>query len=163
MLGIDASLRSTGLGVVEQQGTQLRALAWYTVKNAQKLPHSECLAEISRQVSHMIKTYQPGAAAIEGGFYLKSAKTAMVLGETRGVSIAACATGGIPVYEYSPKRIKQSVVGVGTAQKKQVEQMVRTLLNLEADVQEDAADALAIAICHLHSNKQVAGLAPKPI
>ncbi|MGQ9660780.1 MAG: crossover junction endodeoxyribonuclease RuvC, partial [Kiritimatiellia bacterium] len=89
-------------------------------------------------------------AAIEGGFYCKNVRTALLLGEARGVAIAACAAHGLPVYEYAPRRVKQAIVGFGAADKVQVRRMVARLLALSREPHEDEGDALALAICHLH-------------
>jgi crossover junction endodeoxyribonuclease RuvC len=101
--------------------------------------------------------------AIEGAFFHKNAKTAMILGQARGVAIAACAARGLPIYEYAPRRVKQAVVGAGGASKDQVRQMVMAMLGLREEPQEDASDALAIAVCHLHNRTGHRALAPEPI
>ena len=111
----------------------------------------------------MLAHTRPDAAAIEGGFFFKNAKTAMILGEVRGVVIAACAAAGVPVFEYSPRLVKQALTGFGGAQKDQVSKMVMAILGLKEKPQEDAADALAIAICHVHNQSGIAALKPKPI
>ena len=111
----------------------------------------------------VIDRTRPEAAAIEGIFFCKNIKTVMMLGEARGVVIAACAVKGVPVYEYAPRRVKQAVVGFGGAEKGQVARMVMSLLALREEPQEDAADALALAICHLHNRTGCAALMPKPI
>lgn len=111
----------------------------------------------------VIDRTRPDAAAIEGVFFCKNIKTVLMLGEARGVVIAACAVRGIPVYEYAPRRVKQAVVGIGSAEKAQVAKMVMTLLALREEPQEDAADALAVAICHLHNRSGCAELMPEAI
>ena len=163
VIGIDASLRSTGIGVVESQGSSLKAVEFTTVRNPASLSHSECLRRILAELGAIFDRCKPQAAAIEGGFYFKNAKTALVLGEVRGVVIAASASAGIPIYEYSPRLVKQALTGFGAAQKDQVSKMVKAILGASGEIQEDAADALAIAICHLQSQTGNAELRPKPI
>lgn len=150
ILGIDTSLRSTGVGIIEARGTDLRAVAYGRIRNKPSEPHSRCLENIFNSITDLIQEHSPDCAAIEGAFFAKNAKTAMVLGQARGTAITACAIKKLDITEHSPRRVKQSVVGTGTAQKDQVAKMVMRLLNLEEQPQEDAADALAIAICHYH-------------
>ena len=163
VLGVDTSLRSTGVGVVEAAGSRLTAVEFGRVHNADRLPLSECLRRLDAGIRELIGRTRPEVAAIEDIFFCKNVKTVMVLGEARGVVIAACAGAGIPIYEYAPRRVKQALVGHGAADKSQVRRMVMNLLNLTDEPQEDAGDALAIAICHLHSRSPVAELAPEPI
>ena len=101
----------------------------------------------------MVKTYHPNQAAIEQVFLHRNASSALKLGQARGAAIVAIATTGVPVAEYSPREIKQAIVGFGGAEKIQIQQMVKRLLNLPTMPESDAADALAIAICHVHSSK----------
>ncbi|MFH0953329.1 MAG: crossover junction endodeoxyribonuclease RuvC [Verrucomicrobiota bacterium] len=163
VIGIDASLRSTGLAVVDSSGGRMAAVEHDTVRNSADLPHSECLRHVQEGVAAVLARCKPQAAAIEGGFYFKNARTAMILGEVRGVVIAACASAGVPVYEYSPRDAKKALTGFGGAQKDQVAKMVMSILGLEEKPQEDAADALAIAICHLQSQTGIAALRAEPI
>ncbi len=163
VLGIDTSLRSTGVGVVEAQGSSLKAVDFGFLKTSPKWPHSRCLKTIASGIEDIIARTSPDAVAIEGAFFFKNAKTAMVLGEARGVAIATCALAEMPVYEYAPRRVKQAIVGVGGADKKQVARMVMTLLGLREEPQSDAADALAIAICHIHSDRGIPGAGNEPI
>jgi len=158
ILGIDTSLRSTGLGVVESSGSRMRCLDCGFLKTSPKWPHSQCLLRIAEGLDDIIKEMRPDAVAIEGAFYCKNVKTAMVLGEARGVAIAACARHGLPIYEYAPRRVKQAVVGNGRAEKDQVAKMVKVMLGLAEQPQADAADALAIAICHIHNLRNIAAV-----
>jgi len=158
VLGIDTSLRSTGVGVVESSGSTLRYVDCGFLKTTPKWLHSQCLRTIAEGINKIIDETEPTAVSIEGSFFYKNAKTAMVLGEARGVAIATCAARNLPIYEYAPRRVKQAVVGFGNADKQQVAKMVMTLLNLQEQPQSDAADALAIAICHIHSHKNFAGM-----
>jgi crossover junction endodeoxyribonuclease RuvC len=150
ILGIDTSLRSTGVGIIEVKGTELRAIAYGRIRNKPSEPHSRCLENIFNSITELIEEHQPDCAAIEGAFYAKNAKTAMVLGQARGSAITACSKKGLELTEHSPRKVKQSLVGTGAAQKDQVAKMVMRLLDLSEQPQEDAADALAIAICHYH-------------
>jgi len=150
IFGIDTSLRSTGVGIVEFKGSEMRAIAYGRIQNKPKVPHSLCLENIFSSITELIEAHAPDCAAIEGAFFAKNAKTAMVLGQARGVAIAACAKQALEITEHSPRKVKSAVVGTGTAQKDQVAKMVMRLLNLSEQPQEDAADALAIAICHHH-------------
>jgi crossover junction endodeoxyribonuclease RuvC len=151
VLGIDASLRSTGLAVVEAAGSRMSAVTQDVVCMRKDARLSTCLASILDRTGAMLAATRPDAASIEGAFYARNARTSMVLGEARGVAIAACAACGVPVYEYAPRRVKQGLVGYGSATKEQVRRMVMTLLSLRDEPREDAGDALALAICHLHS------------
>lgn len=150
ILGIDTSLRSTGVAIIEARGQDMRALAYGRIYNKPKLPHSQCLENIYKTISDLIEDHKPHCAAIEGAFFAKNAKTAMTLGQARGAAIAACAVQQLTISEHTPRKVKSSVVGTGTADKSQVAKMVMRLLNLKEEPQEDAADALAIAICHHH-------------
>ena len=150
ILGIDTSLRSSGVGIIEARGSALRAVAYGRIRNKPSEPHSRCLENIFNSITELINEHHPDCAAIEGAFFAKNARTAMVLGQARGTAIAACAIKGLALTEHSPRSVKSAVVGTGTAQKDQVAKMVVRLLNLDEQPQEDAADALAIAICHYH-------------
>lgn len=163
VLGVDTSLRSTGFGIVETKGTKMSAGEYGVLKMPAKRLLSRCLGELSRGISEVIKTTQPEVVAIEGIFYCKNVKTAVILGEARGAVLAACAAADLPVYEYEPRRVKQAVVGFGSAGKDQVCRMVMSLLALREKPAEDASDALAIAICHLHNRSRHEALMPKGI
>ena len=152
ILGVDTSLRSTGYGVLETQGSRLRALAYGNIPNGPKVPVSECLKKIHGIIADLIATWQPEVMSVEKVIYGKNANTMMVLGEARGAVIVAGAEAGRAIYEYEPRRVKMSVCGNGMAEKKQVQWMVKTLLALGELPQNDAADALALAICHAHAN-----------
>ncbi|NCC52650.1 MAG: crossover junction endodeoxyribonuclease RuvC [Spartobacteria bacterium] len=152
VLGVDTSLRSTGIGVIEARGRVLRALDYGTIKNPPKRLHSDCLNHLYQGILEVIEKDLPSVVAIEGIFFCKNVRTAMILGQARGVVLAACASRNLPVYEFSPRRVKQALVGNGAAQKEQVAHMVKTLLGLPDIPQSDAADALAMAICYIHSS-----------
>lgn len=163
ILGVDTSLRSSGVAVIEVEGRRMRALAYGRIQNRATLPHSGCLAAIFRELNGMIDEFSPDEAAIEGAFFAKNARTAMILGQARGVVLAACALRALPVFEYSPRSVKLAVTGVGSARKEQVAKMVARLLGLSSEIQEDAADALAIAICHANQRALPETLRSRPV
>ena len=161
VLGIDASLRGTVLAVIEQAGSRAAARHWDVVKIPASAPHSECLKTIRERIDAVLAAHRPDAAAIEGGFFFKNPKVALVLGEVRGVAIACCATAGVPVFEYSPRRAKQNATGWGAAPKEQVAKMVKAVLGLDETPPPDATDALALALCHAQTSRGL--FAGKPI
>ena len=160
ILGIDTSLRSSGYGVLVAEGSRLRALDFGRIRNAPKAPLSECLRTIHTRVSELLAEHSPDVLAIESVIYGKNAGTMLVLGEARGAVITAAAAAGVPIYEYEPRRVKMAVCGNGLAEKLQVQRMVKTLLALPELPQNDAADALALAIAHAHSNSIISGREP---
>jgi len=162
-LGIDTALRCTGVAVVDLAGSRYSVVEYGLLKNPASLSLSECLTRLHRGLSELIERTRPVAASIEGAFFHQNIKTAMTLGQARGVAIAACSGLGVPVYEYAPRRVKQAVVGIGSAEKDQVRKMVMSLLAMSQEPPEDAADALALAICHLHNCSGHVALMPKPI
>ncbi len=163
VLGVDTSLRSTGVGVVEARGSRLQLVEFAVLRMPAKAALSECLCILHQRIAEIIDRTAPVAVAVEGIFFCRNMKTALTLGEARGAVIATCAARRLPVYEYAPRRIKQAIVGFGGAEKDQVGRMVSTILGLSEAPPEDAADALAIAICHLNSAGRHALLAPEPI
>ena len=152
VLGIDTSLRSTGFGVLAVEGSRLRAVEMGTIKNAQKVSLSGCLRNIHLTVASLIEKHHPDVLAIESVIYGKNAGTMLVLGEARGAVLVAAADAGVPVYEYEPRRMKMAVCGNGMAEKVQIQRMIKTLLSLPELPQNDAADALGLAITHVHTN-----------
>ena len=162
IIGLDTALRCTGWGMLDVRGNQLKAVDCGVIKNSPKTAISDCLRRLAGGVRELVELYHPAIAVIEGGFFCRNVKTAMVLGSARGVVIAVLAEAGIPIHEYAPRRVKQAVVGFGAATKEQIQRMVATQLALTSPPPEDAADALAIAICHLHNRVrlQAAGAAP---
>jgi crossover junction endodeoxyribonuclease RuvC len=123
-----------------------------TIKNPPKLSLSGCLKTIYSEVSGLIEKHRPDVIAIESVIYGKNAGTMLVLGQARGAVITAAANAGVPIYEYEPRRMKMAVCGNGMAEKAQIQRMVKTLLALPELPQNDAADALGMAIAHAHSN-----------
>jgi crossover junction endodeoxyribonuclease RuvC len=162
-LGIDPGLTRMGFGVVEQEGGRLRALACDTVvtRPADLLP--DRLRVIFEGVSAAIAAWAPDAVAVERLFFKMNARTLIPAAQASGVAVLAAARAGLPVFEYAPLEVKMAVVGSGTASKDQMAFMVRRLLSgsFHTDT-PDAADALAVAICHLHSAKvRAAGGVPR--
>ncbi len=154
VLGIDPGSLVTGFGVVEEESTQLRALAWGAVRTSARQSLSERLKRIYDGLNDTVRTWQPDTVSVERVFFADNPKTALILGHARGVALLAAANAALPLVEYSALEIKMAVVGYGRAAKSQVQQMVQTLLRLDALPQPaDAADALAAAICHLHSHR----------
>ena len=152
ILGIDTSLRSTGFGVLSVKGSRLRAVDYGNIRNAPKLPLTACLKSIHAKVVELIAAHRPDVVAIESVIYGKNAGTMLVLGEARGAVLTAAADAGVPVYEYEPRRMKKAVCGNGLAEKEQIQRMIKVLLNLPELPQNDAADALGLAVCHAHSS-----------
>lgn len=150
VLGIDPGSRITGLGVVEIVNGKLVGVASQALKLGGG-PLSGRLGHIYHAVGDLIIQTQPDVVAIEQVFMATNAKAALTLGHARGSAMCSAVNSGMEVYEYSAKQIKLAVVGTGGAKKDQVQHMVRVLLNLSKNPQSDAADALACAICHIHS------------
>src|ERR1700745_2752146 len=153
VLAIDASLRNCGVAIVDRENGKSRALFFGTIHNPSSLKSSACLVVISDQLARLIREHEPDCCALEAVIYVQSYKTAILLGAARGAAILAAAENGLPVFEYSPKRIKQSTVGRGAAGKSQVAFMVRSLLGLTETPDADAADALAIGLTHLRAQE----------
>ncbi|AHF76739.1 Holliday junction resolvase [Sodalis praecaptivus] len=149
ILGIDPGSRITGYGIVRQDGRKLSYLGSGCIRTkVDDLPGR--LKLIYAGVSEIITQFQPDCLAIEQVFMAKNADSALKLGQARGVAIVAAINLDLPVFEYAARQVKQTVVGTGSAEKGQVQHMVRSLLTLSANPQADAADALAIAITHCH-------------
>jgi crossover junction endodeoxyribonuclease RuvC len=157
VLAIDASLRNTGVAIVDANNGKPRPVYFGTIHNPSSLRSSSCLVAIRDRLVELIREHEPDCCALESVIYVQSYKTAIVLGAARGAAILAAAENGLPVFEYSPRRIKQSTVGRGAAGKDQVAFMVRALLGLTETPDADAADALAIGLTHLRS-QEVASL-----
>lgn len=150
ILGIDPGSRTTGYGVIQQSGRQLIYLGSGAIRTeAEDLPTR--LKRIYAGVSEIITQFQPDMFAIEQVFMAKNADSALKLGQARGTAIVAAVNHHLPVFEYAARLVKQTVVGIGSADKIQVQEMVTRILQLSAKPQADAADALAIAITHAHS------------
>jgi len=152
VIGVDPGTAITGWGIVEGDGDDLKMVAGGVITTAAGTPLPERLQIIYRELTEIVKKWQPELAAIEELFFSKNAKTALAVGHGRGAAMLALANANLTITEYKPLEVKQAVTGYGGADKKQIQQMVKLLLSLD-DVPrpDDAADALAIAICHLHS------------
>ena len=160
VIGIDTSLRSTGYGVLSVEGSRMRCVACGNIPNKATLPLTACLKVIHAKVVELIATHKPDVMAIESVIYGKNAGTMLVLGEARGAVLTAAAEAGVPAYEYEPRRMKRAVCGNGMAEKEQIQRMIRTLLALPELPQNDAADALGLAICHVNSNSVISTQEP---
>ena len=150
IFGVDPGSGKTGFGVIEHDQGRSRHIASGHLKLDRKRPLSERLLEIAETLQALIKEHQPDCGVVEEVFFAHSPRTAIVLGHVRGVVLLQFAVFGILIHEYSPTQIKQAIVGVGRAEKSQVQHMVRILLNHQGALQEDEADALAVAITHAH-------------
>lgn len=152
IIGIDPGLVSTGWGVIEKQGSSLRFIACGTIAPNAKAPLSERLAFLHHELNALLQTHQPTSAAIEETFVTANGASTLKLGQARGALIVTLAATGLPVAEYAARLVKKAIVGTGAADKNQVGQMVGVLLPQSRDAlaacKHDAADALAIAICH---------------
>jgi crossover junction endodeoxyribonuclease RuvC len=150
VLGLDPGLRHTGWGVIDVDGNRLSHVADGVVSAPVNLSMGERLVVLFRQIAEVLERFRPDEAAVEETFVNKNPATTLKLGVARGVVLLAPAERGLPVAEYSANQVKKSVVGAGHAEKTQVELMVRRLLPGCTVVKADAADALAVAICHAH-------------
>lgn len=154
VLAIDASLRNSGVAILETNGGgKFRVLHFGVIHNAKTLRMSSCLVAIRDRLAELIQMHEPDCCALESVIYVQSYKTAITLGAARGSAIMAAAERGLPVFEYAPKRIKQATVGKGAADKTQIAFMVRALLGLTITPNDDAADALAIGLTHLRAQE----------
>ena len=163
ILGIDTSLRSTGVGIVESQGSKITPIYYGLIKTPTGHPLSDSLLHLQEEMEKIITEHQPQVAAVEGIFYARNVKTAMLLSHARGALIAQCAKQSLPVFEYEPRRVKMAVAGYGGARKEQIQEMVKTLLHLDKKPPHDAADALALAITHLHNKTSIRLNTTRPI
>lgn len=149
ILGIDPGSRTTGFGVIEVNGKTTRYINSGCIRVA-TLSTAERLQKIYLGIREIMQLYQPNEVAVEQIFMHLNPGGALKLGQARGVAIVAATIDGIPFAEYSARQVKQSVVGYGAADKRQVQEMIKTLLNLKGLPAPDAADALAVAMCHAH-------------
>ena len=160
ILGIDPGSRLTGFGVLDFAGDTPTYVTCGTVKS-QKGTFPDRLKQIFESVGEIVAEYEPEIIAIETVFMARNAGSALKLGQARGAAMVAATNNQVPVAEYSARQIKQSVVGTGAADKTQVQHMVASILKLPGTPQADAADALAVAICHAHSYDSLAKMAGK--
>jgi crossover junction endodeoxyribonuclease RuvC len=154
ILGVDPGTAITGYGLVQSEGDALQLIAYGAITTPADWKMPQRLQHIYAELTALIRTHQPTDAVIEKLFFSKNVRTALSVGQARGVALLAAAQAGLAIHEYTPLEIKQAVVGYGRAEKTQIQQMVRMLLQLDFIPQpDDAADALAVAICHAHSAK----------
>ncbi len=152
ILGIDPGTATTGYGVIRCENGTLTYLKHGCIRTESSLCHSERLLQIYQDLLRLIKKFSPTVLAVEKIFFNINVKTAMSVGEARGTALLAGAASNIPVAEYNPLQVKMALVGYGKADKKQVQYMVQKVLGLDGlPKPSDAADALAVAICHAHS------------
>lgn len=152
VLGLDPGMAKTGYGIIEITGHKFKGIAYGCIETPPQLEEMQRLLELYQQLEELIRTYQPSVLVVEELFFNKNSRTAMAVGQARGVVLLAAAQQDLDVVEYTPLQVKQGVVGYGRATKRQVQEMVKILLGLEEIPRpDDAADALAVAICYAHS------------
>jgi crossover junction endodeoxyribonuclease RuvC len=152
VLGIDPSSQATGFGLIESDGGDAAVLAYGAIKPSRKAGLPGKLLEIRAGIADIILRHRPEEIAVENPFFARNARTALILGQVRGAILVAVAEAGLPLFEYSALEIKKAVTGYGQAEKNQVKVMIRALLRIEDEgLEEDAADALACALCHLNT------------
>lgn len=147
IIGVDPGSRITGYGIIKKEGSSLQFVACGVIKTDVTLSFPVRLKELYDGLSEVIDKYHPHHAAVEDIFFARNAQSALKLGQARGALIVALVNAGVSVHEFSPKLVKQAVTGYGQAAKAQIQQMVKMMLNLQKTPSEDAADALANAIC----------------
>ena len=153
IFGIDPGSERTGYGCIETDGSHHRIVVAGAIRTAATASFAEKLLRIHQDLAALLRKCRPDGVAIESIFYAVNARAALKLGHARGVAMLAAVEAGVQVFEYSPAEIKRAVVGYGRAEKPQVQQMVKVILGLaEVPSPHDAADALAVAICHVHSS-----------
>jgi len=157
IIGIDPGLRRTGWGVVETQGNALRFVAAGTVRSDDKGELATRLCQLHDGLTAVIREMAPEEAAVEATFVNKDASATLKLGQARGIAMLVPALAGLTVAEYAPNAVKKAVIGVGHGEKQQIHMMVRVLLPKAKFDGDDAADALAIAICHSHHRQSITG------
>lgn len=154
IIGIDPGYAIVGVGVVEYKGNKFRPIEYTAITTPAGMNTVDRLKKIYDEMAMLIDKHKPDAMAIEELFFNSNQKTAINVAQARGVILVAAANKGVPVKEYTPLQVKQSVTGYGRADKKQIQEMVKLILHLNVIPKpDDAADALALAICHAHSNK----------
>jgi len=157
IIGIDPGLRRTGWGMVESVGNSLRFLAAGTVRSNSSDDLASRLCQLHDGLADVLDGYGPHEAAVEATFVNKDAGATLKLGQARGIAMLVPALAGLPVAEYAPNAVKKSVIGVGHGDKKQIHMMVKVLMPKATFDTDDAADALAIAICHAHHRQNAVG------
>ena len=163
ILGVDPSLRGTGFGVIRLARPNPVTLAQGTISCPASWERSRCLVRIAQTLRDVIKTHHPTVCAIEGLFFAQNLQTALILGEARGAALVAIAEAGLEVFEVAPRKVKQSIVGYGAAQKIAVAKMVQRILALPELPAPDAADALALALTQAQDNSRYSLVAQKKV
>ena len=149
ILGIDPGIRKMGFGLINMQNESPNLIDFGIISTNSDVPLEKRLKTIYNDIESVINQFNPKAMSVEGGFFGKNVKSMMMLGHARGMALLGAAQSGIPVFEYSPRKVKQAVTGNGNASKDQVKYMVKMILGLKSDsIPDDASDALAIALCH---------------
>ena len=154
VIGVDPGLSITGFGILDYKGANIQVVAYGTIKPpvGEALPNR--LEYLNSHMTELLEKFEPQVMAIEDTFFSKNVKSALLLGQARGVLLLAAASKGIPSVEYAPRKVKQSVVGNGAADKKQVQYIVQQILKMDEPPKPlDISDALAIGLCHINQNK----------
>lgn len=155
IIGIDPGLRRTGYGIIETLGNNLKFITSGTIRSDESLSLASRLSTLYDGLSDVIHSFMPQEAAVEQTFVNKDATATLKLGQARGIALLAPAQAGLPVAEYAPNSIKKAVIGVGHGEKQQIHMMVKVLMPRANFDSSDAADALAIAICHAHNRNSL--------
>jgi crossover junction endodeoxyribonuclease RuvC len=151
IIGIDPGLATVGFGVIRKEGKNIAPVSYGCIMTSPEKKNSERLLEIYSEVNHLFEKYSPSAVAVEKLFFTNNITSAMGVSEARGVIFLAAQQKNLPVTEYTPKQIKQAITGSGNADKRQMQEMIMRLLNLdEVPRPDDAADGLSIALCHIN-------------
>jgi len=151
VLGVDPGSRTTGYGVVRSNGQQHQCLTYGCIRRPAEIDLPQALRKIYEELSSIVAEYQPEAVAVESLFHAANVKSALTLGHARGIVLLCAAVHNLSLHEYSPLEIKKSLAGYGRAEKSQLQEMAKLLLNLKSIPEpHDASDALAVAICHIH-------------
>lgn len=152
VLGIDPGTAITGYGLIKDLGSKIEVINYSCIKTSPRISLASRLCKINEELERLINDYQPEVVAVEELFFNKNVRTALAVGQARGVVLLTAAKAGLEIKEYTPLQVKQALVGYGRAEKHQIQYMVKMLLNLEQVPEpDDVADALAIAICHAYS------------
>lgn len=156
VIGVDPGLSTTGFGILDYKGGSVRVVAYGTIKPPVKELLPNRLEFLYSHMVELLEKFEPHTMAIEDTFFSQNVKSALLLGQARGVLLLAAASKGIPSMDYAPRKVKQSVVGNGAADKKQVQYMVQQILKMDEPPKPlDTSDALAIGLCHINQNKYI--------
>lgn len=156
VIGIDPGYAIVGYGILEYLNNSFKAICYGAIRTEAKMPFDQRLLKINENLEKLFKQFNPDSMSIEKLFFTSNQKTVIDVSQARGVIVVAAAKFGIPVFEYTPLQVKQSVVGYGRAEKKQVMEMTKMMLGLKTIPKpDDAADALAVAICHSHTSSSL--------